>query len=176
MKNNLIFKLFLLFTLFINTDSYTRVKKISKTSNKNDNNQKVDIYYYSTLNDCYMNDYFSQESKYYYINQACFIDEDSCRNNVIKSKDFIYSQHNLRFNISKCLNNYEKKGIYIYNKCLRCNYIYVNINIKCKSYSCTYFFSIIVLIIFLLVLTIIYLICLTINRKKPKKYTLVRNN
>jgi len=170
--------------LFINLLGYSESlgkrpnlnKYIHNNNSNNDNYQKVDLYYYNSLNSCYKDDYFSKDSKYYYLNQKCFIDEDTCRNNVINSLQFRNAEYYLRLNVSKCLDNYIKKDIYIYDKCLKCNYVYINININCKSLSCSYFFTIIVLILFFFILVMLYLVCLSINRKKQKKYTLVRNN
>lgn len=178
------FKVLISLFLFINLLGYSESlgkrpnlnKYIHNNNSNNDNYQKVDLYYYNSLNSCYKDDYFSKDSKYYYLNQKCFIDEDTCRNNVINSSQFRNDTHYLRLNISQCLNYYSRKGIYIYDKCLKCNYIYININIKCKSLSCSYFFTIIVLILFFMILGILYLVCLSINRKKQKKYTLIRNN
>lgn len=178
MKLNFLCCLFLCFNTFDYTNSLGKKPNFTKyiSNSHNDNNQKVELYYYNSLNSCYKNDYFSKESKYYYINQKCFIDEDVCRNNVVNSSEFRNTVHNIRLNISKCLNDYSKKGIYIYNKCLMCSYIYVIIDIECKSFACVYFFTVIVLILFFMILGILYLVCLSINRKKQKKYTLIRNN
>ena len=178
MKFKILFSLFSFINFLDYSESLDKRPNLTKyiSNSNNDNNQKVDLYYYNSLYNCYKDDYFSKESKYYYINQKCFVDEDVCRNNVVNSSEFSNTVHNIRLNISKCLNDYSKKGIYIYNKCLRCSYIYVNINIKCKSYACTYFFTVMVLILFFLFLAILYLICLSVNRKKQKKYTLIRNN